>query len=121
MGIQQQIATRRVRRRHHVRNKVRAAGRLRLSVFRSNNHISAQLIDDAQGRTVVAASTTEKGLGGVGKPHGNVEAAKLVGKTLAERAVAAGIKEVAFDRGAYSYHGRVAALAEAAREGGLAF
>ena len=83
--------------------------------------MSAQIIDDEAGRTLVSASTAEKDLGGVGKPHGNVEAAKQVGKVLAERALAAGIKQVAFDRGAYAFHGRVAALAEAAREAGLEF
>lgn len=121
MKIQQQIATRRGRRRNHVRNRVRAAGRLRLSVFRSNLHMSAQVIDDETGRTLVSASTTEKGIGGVGKPNGNVNGASLVGKAIAERSLAAGIKQVAFDRGSYSYHGRVAALATAAREAGLDF
>lgn len=121
MKIQQRVAKQRWRRRHHTRNKIRAAGRLRLSVFRSNKHISAQIVDDEAGRTLVSASTTEKDLGGVGQPHGNVAAAKQVGKTLAERALAAGIRQVAFDRGAYSYHGRVAALADAAREAGLDF
>ena len=121
MKLQQQVAVRRERRRHHVRNRLRAAGRLRLSVFRSNLHMSAQIIDDATGRTLVSASTNEKTLGGVGKANGNVAAAAKVGKILAERAVAAGIKQVAFDRGSYSYHGRVAALATAAREAGLEF
>ncbi|SFH70268.1 50S ribosomal protein L18 [Planctomicrobium piriforme] len=121
MKLQEAVTKRRWRRRHHVRNKVRAAGRVRLTVFRSNRHMSAQIIDDEAGRTLVHASTTEKDLGGVGKTHSDVEAAKLVGKKLAERALAAGIKHVAFDRGSYSYHGRVAALAEAAREVGLDF
>ena len=121
MRIQKNIRKQRVRRRHHVRNRIRAAGRLRLSVFRSNKHISAQIIDDETGRTLVAASTLEKSLGGVGKPHGNVEAARKVGTVLGERALAAGIKQVAFDRGARQFHGRVAALAEAAREAGLEF
>jgi len=121
MKVQQQIATRRERRRNHVRNKVRAAGRLRLSVFRSNLHTSAQIIDDETGRTLVSASTTEKSLGGVGKAHGNVAAAAVIGKAIAERALAAGVTEVAFDRGSYSYHGRIAALASAAREAGLKF
>jgi large subunit ribosomal protein L18 len=121
MKVQERIAKQRWRRRNHVRNRVRASGRLRLSVFRSNKHISAQIIDDEAGRTLVSASTTEKDLGGAGKSFGNVESASRVGKLLAERAKAAGISQVAFDRGAYSFHGRIAALANAAREGGLEF
>jgi len=121
MKTQQRIAIRRDRRRFHVRNRIRSAGRVRLSVFRSNLHISAQIIDDESGRTLVSASTTEKSLGGVGKPNGNIAAAQKIGKAIAERAQAAGIKQVAFDRGSYSYHGRVAALATAAREAGLEF
>ena len=121
MRVQERIAKQRWRRRHHVRNKVRASGRLRLSVFRSNRHISAQIIDDNDGRTLVSASTTEKALGGVGKAHSDVEAAKSIGKVIAERALASGIKEVAFDRGENTYHGRIAALADAAREAGLDF
>lgn len=121
MKLQERIAKQRWRRRHHVRNKVRASGRLRLTVFRSNRHISVQIIDDDAGRTLVSASTNEKSLGGVGKPHGDVEAARQVGKVVAERALAAGIKDVAFDRGENCYHGRIAALADAAREGGLSF
>jgi large subunit ribosomal protein L18 len=121
MRIQQRISKQRWRRRHHVRNTVRASGRVRLTVFRSNKHISAQIIDDEAGRTLVSASTLEKSLGGVGKPQGDVEAAKKIGQALAERALAAGVKQVAFDRGAYSYHGRIAALADAARAAGLDF
>jgi len=121
MKLQQRTSKQRWRRRNHVRNRVRATGRFRLSVFRSNKHMSAQIIDDEAGRTLVSASTSEKDLGGVGKAHGNVAAAQKIGKILADRALAAGIKQVAFDRGAYSYHGRVAALANAAREGGLEF
>lgn len=121
MKLQKRLAKRRERRRNHVRNQIRAAGRLRLSVFRSNNHIYAQIIDDNAGRTVVAASTVEKSLGGVGKSHSNKAAAASVGKALAERALAQGIRDVAFDRGSYKYHGRVAALADAAREAGLQF
>jgi large subunit ribosomal protein L18 len=121
MKLEKQIVVRRERRRNHVRNKVRASGRLRLTVHRSNRQISAQIIDDAAGRTLVSASTLEKALGGAGKAHGNTEAAASVGKVLAERALAAGIKEVAFDRGSYKFHGRVAALAEAARSAGLEF
>ena len=92
--------------------------RPRLAVFRSLNHIYAQLIDDEQGRTVVAAATTEKDLRGRG---GNLEGAKLIGKTVAERAKDKGITKVVFDRGGYLYHGRVKALAEAARQAGLEF
>jgi large subunit ribosomal protein L18 len=111
------------RRRQRVRFRIRvkSVGRPRLSVFRSGLNISAQVIDDGQGLTLAAASTLEKGLKGQLKTGGNVEAAKAVGKLLAERAVAAGIKEVVFDRGSYLFHGRVKALAEAAREGGLSF
>ena len=121
MRLQQRLAKQRWRRRNHVRNRIRATGRARLSVFRSNRNISAQIIDDEAGRTLVSASTMEKDLGGAGKPNGSVDDAKKVGKVLAERALAAGIKQVAFDRGAFSYHGRIAALAEAAREAGLEF
>ena len=90
----------------------------RLTVFRSNANIYAQLIDDVNGVTLAAAKTLEKGFEGA---TGNAEAAKKVGLTLAERAKAKGIEEVVFDRGGYVYHGRVAALAEGAREGGLQF
>lgn len=95
-----------------------AADRPRLAVFRSLNHIYAQVIDDQQGRTLAAAATTEKDLRGKG---GNVEGAKLIGKTVAERAKDKGITKVVFDRGGYLYHGRVKALAEAARQAGLEF
>lgn len=121
MKLAQRVIGRRQRRRHHVRNVVRATGRLRLSVFRSNRNISAQIIDDETGRTLVSASTLEKELGGAGKAHGDKDAAARVGKALGERALAAGVKQVAFDRGAYKYHGRVAALADAVREAGLEF
>ena len=111
------------RRRERVRFKLRQArkGRARLSVFRSSRHIYAQIIDDAAGTTLAAASTVDKGLKTSLKTTANIEAAKAVGKLIAERAVAKGIKEVAFDRGGYKYHGRVKALADAAREGGLEF
>ena len=107
------------RRRLRVRNKLRAvaAGRPRLSVHRSNKNISVQLIDDAAGRTIAAASTLEKDLGVVGKS--NVEAAAKVGAAIAERAKAAGVEEAYFDRGGFLFHGKVKALADAAREGGL--
>ena len=96
-----------------------AAGRPRLSVFRSGRHIYAQLIDDREGQTIVTASTNEKD--GKAPKTWNVEAATGVGKRIAERALAKGIKQVVFDRGGYIYHGRVKALAEAARAGGLEF
>src|SRR5947208_10173505 len=101
-----------------IRRKVRGTTeRPRLAIYRSLNHIYAQVIDDEQARTIVAASTTEKTLGA--KTGGNIEAAKLVGQTIAERALAAGIDRVVFDRGGYLYHGRVRALTDAARAGGL--
>jgi large subunit ribosomal protein L18 len=101
-----------------IRKKVQGtADRPRLAVFRSVNHIYAQLIDDKSGKTLAAASTTEKGLGL--KSGGNVEAAKTVGKTIAERASAAGISSVVYDRGGYVYHGRVKALIDASRDAGL--
>jgi large subunit ribosomal protein L18 len=101
-----------------IRKKVRGtAERPRLAVFRSLNHIYAQVIDDDNGKTLAAASTTEKGLGL--KSGGNVEAAQKVGKTVAERAIAAGVSSVVFDRGGYVYHGRVRALIDATREAGL--
>ena len=96
-----------------------AAGRPRLSVFRSGRHIYAQIIDDRAGSTIASASTGEKD-GKVSKSW-NVEAAGAVGKKLAERAIAKGVKQVVFDRGGYIYHGRIKALADAAREGGLEF
>jgi len=123
MKVKQRISKRRERRTFRVRNHVRraAVGRPRLTVFRSNNHMYAQIIDDAAGRTLVSASTVEKDLSGAGKYAGNKAAAAKVGKALAERALQAGVKKVVFDRGPYKYHGRVEALAAAAREGGLEF
>ena len=111
------------RRRDRVRNQIRikSSGRPRLSVFRSGLHIYAQVIDDARGQTLAAASTVDKQLRQGLKSGANVEAAQAVGKLLAERALAAGVKQVVFDRGSYLFHGRVKALAEAAREGGLSF
>lgn len=101
-----------------IRKKVRGtADRPRLAVFRSLNHIYAQVIDDDNGKTLASASTTEKGLGL--KSGGNVEAAQKVGKAVAERAIAAGVSSVVFDRGGYVYHGRVKALIDATREAGL--
>jgi len=109
------------KRRLRVRNKLRSMsnGRPRLSVHRSNKNISVQLIDDVQGVTLVAASTLEKDLGFFGK--NNIEAATKVGAAIAERAKAAGIEECYFDRGGFLFHGKVKALADAAREGGLKF
>jgi large subunit ribosomal protein L18 len=112
-----------VRRRERVRNKLRrvAEGRPRLSIHRSGKHLYAQIIDDAEGRTLAAAATVEKDLAGGVKSTMSVAAAEAVGKAVAERATAAGVKSVVFDRGALQYHGRVKALADAAREGGLEF
>jgi large subunit ribosomal protein L18 len=122
MDKQKKLSRRRTRRRGHVRRIVRGtAARPRLTVFRSSKHISAQVIDDDMGRTLAAASTQQKELADGLKSTGDREAAKRVGKYLAERALAAGVNAVAFDRGHYKYHGRVAALADAAREGGLKF
>lgn len=109
----------RLKRHRRVRKNISGtAERPRLNVFRSLNNIYAQIIDDTKGVTLVAASSLDKDFEGYG---GNVEAAKAVGKKVAEKAAAAGIKQVVFDRGGYVYHGRVAALAEGAREGGLEF
>ena len=105
--------------RHSLRRK--SGGRVRLSIFRSSKHIYAQIIDDTQGVTIAAASSVDKELKGSLKGGGDLDAAKAVGLLVAKRAIAAGIKEVAFDRGGYRYHGRVRALADAAREGGLSF
>jgi large subunit ribosomal protein L18 len=112
-----------LRRAHRVRHtlKRKAHGRARLSVFRSSKQIYAQVIDDTAGRTVVAASTLDKDLKGVLKKGSDLEAAQAVGKLVAERALKAGVTNVVFDRGGYLYHGRVKALADAAREAGLNF
>ena len=117
--LQELRGRRRERLRFQLRQK--SNGRPRLSVFRSGKHIYAQIIDDAHGRTVAAACSLDKTLRGDLKTGANKAAAAAVGKLIAERATAAGINEVVFDRGAYLYHGRVKALADAAREGGLAF
>jgi len=106
-----------VRRATRVRSRIKDSGHLRLSVFRSARHIYAQVIDDAAGATLVTASSVEDSIKGTG----NRETAGKVGKLLGERAKKAGIKEVAFDRGRYPYHGRVQALADGAREAGLKF
>ena len=107
------------RQRRHIRVRRKISGtaaRPRLNVFRSSKHIYAQIIDDVAGVTLVSASTMDKDFTGNG---GNIEAAKAVGNTVAKRAIEKGITEVVFDRGGYIYHGRVKALAEGAREGGL--
>jgi large subunit ribosomal protein L18 len=111
------------RRKARVRRAVKAAanGRLRLSVHRSSKHIYAQVIDDVKGETLAAASSLEKAMRESLKTGADVTAAKAVGKLVAERAVAKGVKDVVFDRGQYLFHGRVKALADAAREGGLSF
>lgn len=106
-----------IRRARRVRSRVKASGRLRLSVFRSSRHIYAQVIDDAKGETLVSASSLDNGI----EQGSNVHGAELVGKLVGERAIAAGIDSVAFDRGSYPYHGRVKALAEGARAAGLKF
>jgi large subunit ribosomal protein L18 len=111
----------RIRRHRRVRKKVHGtAARPRLAVYRSNKHVSVQLIDDDAGRTLAAASTTEADQRAAGT-GGSVAAATRVGELIATRAKAAGITTVVFDRGGYAYHGRVAAIAEAARNGGLEF
>ena len=112
------------RRRIHVRIRRRTQGRTempRLSVFRSTHHIYAQVVDDMRGRTLVSASSRDKEVRTTLKTGGNIAAAKVVGSALAKRAGAAGISRVVFDRGGYAYHGRVKALADAARESGLKF
>ena len=111
------------RRKARVRRAIKKAanGRPRLSVFRSSKQIYAQIIDDARGVTLAAASSLDKDMRGKLKTGANVDAAKEVGRLVAERAVQAGVKQVVFDRSGYLYHGRVKALADAAREGGLEF
>jgi large subunit ribosomal protein L18 len=119
------LSDRTERRTKAVRRRVKLAagtsGRTRLSVFRSSKHIHAQLIDDAKGVTLVAASSLEKTMRESAKTGANIAAAKAVGKLIAERAKEKGIINVVFDRGGYLYHGRIKALADAAREGGLNF
>ncbi|CAD5265030.1 50S ribosomal subunit protein L18 [Bosea sp. 62] len=117
----QTVAT--ARRKARVRRAIKAVanGRARLSVHRTGKQIYAQVIDDAKGLTLASASSLDKDIRADIKSGANVEAAAQIGKILAERAIMAGVKEVVFDRGAYMYHGRVKALAEAAREGGLSF
>ncbi len=113
-----------LRQRRHERVRKKVAGtseRPRLAIFRSLHHIYAQVIDDTQGQTLAAASTVEKDFRGEGKYGGNVDAAKTVGALVAQRALEKGVRKVVFDRGGFAYHGRVAALADAAREAGLEF
>ncbi len=113
---------RRWRRTNRVRKRLRGtAEQPRLSVFRSNKHLSCQLIDDLSGKTLAAASTQEKDVRSALAHGGNCSAAKVIGGKIAERALATGVKRVVFDRGRYKYHGRVAELANAARAGGLEF
>jgi large subunit ribosomal protein L18 len=118
-GKQDLANRRRLRLRYQIRHK--SYGRPRLSVFRSGKNMYAQIIDDAKGKTVAAASTLDASLKTSLKTGADKAAAAAVGKLVAERALAAGIKQVVFDRGAYLYHGRVKTLADAAREGGLEF
>jgi len=108
-------------RRNRFNVKRLASGKPRLSVFRSGKHVYAQVIDDAAGKTLAAASTVDKDLRGALKTGADTAAAAAVGKAIAERAAKAGVSQVVFDRGGYVYHGRVKALADAAREGGLKF
>ena len=113
-----------VRAKKHLKIRNRFSGtaeRPRLAVFRSNNHMYAQVIDDSEGKTLVAASTLEKAVKSELKKTNDIDAAAYVGKVIAERAIAAGIKEVVFDRGGFIYQGKIKALADAAREAGLEF
>jgi len=121
MALTKLEAEARRRRRLRYRLRTRGGGRVRLSVFRSGRHIYAQVIDDAQGKTLAAASSLEKEMRDGLRTGADKDAAVAVGKRLAERAVAAGVTAVVFDRGPYLFHGRVKALADAAREGGLQF
>lgn len=122
MDKQRSLDRQRTRRKFRVRKRTRGtAERPRLCVSRTLKNISVQVIDDESGKTLVSASTQDKQLSSAIKNGGNSEAAAAVGKAIAEKATAAGLKTVCFDRGPYKYHGRVAALADAAREGGLEF
>ena len=120
MNHERFILRQRQRRRHRVRNALRGtADRPRLSVFRSHKHIYCQVIDDSIGKTLVSASSRDRGLRSSSKYGGNKDAAAAIGKAIAERAIESGIKQVRFDRASNKYHGRVAELADAAREAGL--
>jgi large subunit ribosomal protein L18 len=122
MDRQKAKRKRQLRRRRHVRKRIVGTGeRPRLTVFRSNKHIYAQLIDDLSGKTLAAATTNSAGLSDTAPSGGNVKAAVAVGTKLAEEAKTKGISKAAFDRGHYRYHGRIKALADAARAGGLQF
>ena len=122
MDHNRRINKQRIRRKRRVRKLLRGDGeQLRLSVCRSHRHISAQIINDLDGKTLCSVSTNDKSLGKKLKYGGNKDAAATVGKAIAEQATQAGISAVCFDRGPYKYHGRVAALADAAREAGLKF
>jgi large subunit ribosomal protein L18 len=122
MNHEKRIGLQRKRRSWRVRKHIRGTpDRPRLCIVRSLKHTYAQVIDDSKGSTLAAAATTEKGLKGQVKYGGNKAAAETVGRTIAERALAAGIKQVCFDRGSGKYHGRIAALAESARKAGLNF
>lgn len=121
MALREKMAAARQRRKFRIRKSViGSAERPRLTVFRTNGHIYAQVIDDLAGHTLVSASTLVDGLGYDGH-KGNIEAASAVGKLLAQRALAANVTQVVFDRNGFLYHGRIKALADAAREGGLDF
>ena len=120
MNHERFILRQRQRRRHRVRNVLRGtADRPRLSIFRSHKHIYFQVIDDSIGKTLVSASSRDRGLRSSSKYGGNKDAAAAIGKAIAERAIESGIKQVRFDRASNKYHGRVAELADAAREAGL--
>ena len=122
MSIAKKRRDGRLKRKNRVRNKVRGTvEQPRLSVFRSGKHIYAQIIEDVNGKTLAAASTVNKDVANGVKSTGNVEAAKAVGKAIAEQALSKNIKQVVFDRNGFLYHGRVKALADAAREAGLSF
>ena len=123
MKAQKRLTKRKIRRTFRVGNRIRrdAHGRPRLSVFKSNKHIYAQIIDDAEGKTLVAASTVESSVVGAGKAGSTCDLASKVGQLIGERAKEKGISQVVFDRGGSRYHGRIAALADAARQHGLQF
>lgn len=121
MSKSNQKRTARLRRKAHIRKSIRGtAARPRLSVFRSACHIYAQVVDDVSGQTIVSANTLQEGLKGEGD-SGNIEGAKRIGTAVAERAIAEGVREVVFDRNGFLFHGRVKALADAARAAGLQF
>lgn len=122
MNHEKSVLRQRLRRRYRVGKRLKgSAERPRLAVYRTHKHMYAQIIDDAVGRTLASASTNDKELRGQLANGGNKTAAQAVGKAVAERALAAGVKQVCFDRREFQYHGRVAALADAAREAGLSF